>query len=129
MHPWPNARSGFAPRAIYLFFNLLFSLSQSTLRTGSGVCIITPKKVWQKIGGFDENLHLGEDVKFIRSASPRFGLHRHLWIPLQTSGRRFGEKGAWKLMYLYARITPHIVLGRWKVLQEYEYEAAPYSEK
>lgn len=126
--PWFVARdSGFAARAMYVFFNLLFSLSQSTLRTGSGVCIITPKTVWGKVGGFDEDLHLGEDVKFIRSASPRCGFHRHLWIPLETSGRRFQEKGAGRLMLFYARITPLILLSQWKTLRKIRYEAAPYS--
>lgn len=127
--PWFIAKdSGVAVRALYFLFNILFWLSQSTLRTGSGVCIITPKNVWERVGGFDETMHLGEDVKYIRSASPRFGLHRHLLIPLETSGRRFREKGAFKLMLFYARITPLILLGSWRRLQTFDYKAAPYND-
>ena len=127
--PWFVARdSGTLVRAIYFGFNILFWLGQSTLRTGSGVCIVAPKRVWQKCG-FDENLHLGEDVKFIREASPRFGLHRHLLIPLETSGRRYKQKGAWNLVKFYALISPLILLGRWRTLQKLKYEAAPYDKK
>lgn len=125
--PWFVCRdSGVIVRAIYFGFNILFFLGQSTLRTGSGVCLIAPKTVWQKTGGFDASLHLGEDVKFIREASPRFGLHRHLFVPLETSGRRFAQKGAWNLVKFYTRISPLILLGRWKTLQKLPYEAAPY---
>ncbi len=126
--PWFVARESFAIRLAYLWFNVLFFLGQSWLRTGSGVCIIAPKDVWIDCGGFDPNLHLGEDVQFIRRAS-RFGLHRHLLIPLQTSGRRFQEKGVWRLMGFYARISPFILLGRYDKLRDVTYEAAPYAKK
>lgn len=123
--PWFVARENFAVRAIYFGFNLLFFAGQSWLRTGSGVCILAPRAVWQKCGGFDEKLHLGEDVHFIRRAA-RCGWHRHLMIPLQTSGRRFQQRGAWKLTLFYARISPLILLGRYEKLRDLPYEAAPY---
>lgn len=125
--PWFVARESLAVRLAYLWFNGLFFLGQGWLRTGSGVCIIAPRDVWEKCGGFDPNLHLGEDIQFIRRAS-KFGLHRHLLIPLRTSGRRFQQKGVWRLMGFYARITPHILLGRYHKLQDVEYEAAPYGK-
>jgi len=56
------------------------------------------------------------------------GWHRHLLVPLETSGRRFREKGALKLVLFYARIAPLILLGRWKELQKLRYEAAPYDK-
>ncbi len=115
-------------RAVYFVFNLLFFAGQSSVRMGSGVCLITPKKVFDKVGGFDESLHLGEDIHYIRRASPRFGLHRHLLVPLETSGRRFSQKGAWQLMKFYARITPLLWLGRWDKLKGTAYEAAPYQD-
>lgn len=125
--PWFVARESFGIRLAYFWFNVLFFLGQSWLRTGSGVCIIAPKKVWQKCGGFDENLHLGEDVSFIRRAA-HCGLHRHLLVPLQTSGRRFQQKGLWKLMCFYARISPLILLGQYDKLRDIKYESAPYEK-
>jgi hypothetical protein len=119
--------SGVTVRAIYFVFNLLFFAGQGWLRMGSGVCLIAPKSIFEKTGGFDESLHLGEDIHFIRRAG-RLGLHRHLPVPLETSGRRFGQKGVWPLVKFYARITPLLWLGRWDKLKRTSYEAAPYQE-
>jgi len=128
--PWLQAHEGSAlTKAIYFGFNLGFWLGQSSLRMGSGVCLIAPRTAFQSCGGFDENLHLGEDVNLIRKLCPRYGLHRHLLVPLGTSGRRFEHDGAAKLLWFYARITPLLILGLWRPLQKLEYRAAPYLEK
>ena len=125
--PWLRAHDGSAlTKAIYFGFNLGFWLGQSTLRMGSGVCLIAPRAAFEACGGFDEELHLGEDVHLIRQLCPRYGLHRHLLVPLGTSGRRFEHQGAAKLLWFYARITPFLVLGLWRPLQKLEYRAAPY---
>jgi len=127
--PWFVAQdSGFLVRVLYLGFNILFFMGQGWLKTGSGVCLIVQKTVFETIGGFDESLHLGEDVQLIRRAA-RYGWHRHLCIALKTSGRRFSRKGAWKLMLFYARISPYVLLGQWAELQKFEYQAAPYKEE
>ena len=123
--PWFVARESFGVRLSYFVFNVLFFLGQSTLRTGSGVCIIVPRKVFAHVGGFDESLHLGEDIDFLR----RCGWpHRHLLVPLQTSGRRFQTEGVWKLMGFYARISPAILLGRFGRLRDVKYEKSADNE-
>ncbi len=128
--PWFVAHdSGFLVRAIYFLFNLSFFFSQSTVRMGSGVCLICPREKFLKVGGFDETMHLGEDIRLIRALCPRFGLHRHLFVPLETSGRRFSHEGSWKLGLFYLKITPFLLLGSWKPLQKFAYKAAPYVKK
>lgn len=125
--PWFVAYDGNAwTKAIYAGFNLGFWLGQSTLRMGSGVCLIVPRDSFEKCGGFDASLHLGEDVHLIRKLCPRYGLHRQLLVPLGTSGRRFEHEGAARLLWFYARITPLLILGWWKPLQKFRYPAAPY---
>ena len=126
--PWFVARdSGWLVRAIYVGFNVAFFLSQSTLRTGSGVCLICPRAKFLRCGGFHEEMHLGEDVRLIRQLCPRYGLHRHLLVPLETSGRRFEREGVGRLMGFYLLISPLTLLGLWKPLQKLSYQAAPYS--
>lgn len=121
--PWFCTREKeWAIRAAYFGFSALFWLGQGWLRVGSGVCIVVRRGVFEKVGGFDENLHLGEDVRLIRAAS-RFGLHRQLLVPLETSGRRYHRDGFWKLSLFYLKITPLILLGAWKYLQRERYEA------
>jgi glycosyltransferase involved in cell wall biosynthesis len=125
--PWFVAvDSGISGRLCYFLFNLGFFLGQSTVRMGSGVCLICPRDKFLACGGFDETLHLGEDIHLIRKLCPRFGMHRHLLVRLGTSGRRFQHEGVGKLMLFYARITPFLLLGLWKPLQKMKYEAAPY---
>lgn len=125
--PWFFAvDGGWKARLIYCGFNVGFWLGQSWLRMGSGVCLLVPRALFEKVGGFDESLHLGEDVQLIRKLCPRHGLHRHLLVGLGTSGRRFSHEGAGKLMWFYTRITPLLLLGRWQALQKQPYPAAPY---
>lgn len=127
--PWLVAHDGnFLTKTIYAGFNIGFWLGQSTLRMGSGVCLIAPRAAFLACGGFDETLHLGEDVQLIRKLCPRYGLHRQLLVPLGTSGRRFEHQGAGKLLWFYARITPLLILGLWRPLQKIGYAAAPYDE-
>lgn len=127
--PWFVARdSGLLVRAIYFAFNVGFWLGQSTLRTGSGVCLICPREAFLEAGGFDETMHLGEDVRLIRALCPRWGLHRHLLVPLETSGRRFARDGAWRLVGFYALISPLILLGLWKPLQRFRYQATYHTD-
>ena len=127
--PWFVARdAGAIVRAIYFGFNVGFFLGQSWLRTGSGVCLICPRESFLRAGGFDEAMHLGEDVRLIRALCPRFGLHRHLLVPLETSGRRFQNDGPLRLLGFYALISPLVLLGLWKPLQKLTYKAAPYKK-
>lgn len=126
--PWFVAHdAGFWVRLIYIGFNITFFLSQSTIRAGSGVCLICPRDKFLRCGGFHEDMHLGEDVRLIRQLCPRYGLHRHLFVPLETSGRRFQNDGAWRLLGFYLLISPLAMLGWWKPLQKLSYKAAPYS--
>ncbi len=128
--PWFVAHDGnLVTKTIYAGFNIGFWLGQSTLRMGSGVCLIAPRAAFTSCGGFDETLHLGEDVQLIRKLCPRHGLHRQLLVRLGTSGRRFEHQGAGKLLWFYACITPLLVLGLWRPLQKIGYAAAPYQDE
>ncbi len=121
--PWLVVRDeGRVVAGIYFGFNLAFWLGQSWLRTGSGVCLIAPRAKFLAAGGFDETMHLGEDVRLIRALCPRFGWHRHLLIPLETSGRRFARDGVWRLLLFYALISPLTLLGLWGPLQRLTYK-------
>jgi glycosyltransferase involved in cell wall biosynthesis len=127
--PWFVADSRHpALRLIYFVFNLLFWLSQWRFHTGSGVCVITPRQVFQTVGGFNETLHLGEDIEFIRRAATT-GRHRHLLVPLLASPRRFQKVGVWRLVRFYIAITPHLLRGDFQSLRDIAYEAAPYASE
>ncbi len=106
---------------IYGALNSLFYLSQLRYNSGAGVCIATPRRVFETVGRFDESLHIGEDVDFVRRASA-IGRHRHLILPLVTSARRFEIEGVVKTASLYARISPAIMSGDFASLRQHKYE-------
>ncbi|HVF10740.1 MAG TPA: glycosyltransferase [Abditibacteriaceae bacterium] len=112
-------------RLIYFVFNCLFWLSQWRFHTGSGVCIIMPRATFLQVGGFNEELRLGEDIDLIRRAA-RCGRHRHLFVPLRTSARRFERFGIWNMVRFYARISPLLLSGNFSAVQDFPYEPAPY---
>ena len=103
-------------RLIYFVFNCLFWLSQWRFHTGSGVCIIMPRATFLQVGGFNEELRLGEDIDLIRRAA-KSGRHRHLVVPLRTSARRFERYGIWNMVRFYARISPLLLSGNFKAVQ------------
>jgi glycosyltransferase involved in cell wall biosynthesis len=115
--PFAVACPWFVPRtrrpdiqAFYALMNGLFFLSQARYHTGAGVCIAVDRNVHLRIGGFDETLHLGEDVDYIQRASA-LGPHRHLTVRLHTSARRIEAEGLLRIARLYARISPALLTG------------------
>jgi len=106
--------------AVFGALNTLFLLSQYRYHSGAGVCIATPRTVFAAVGGFDEALHIGEDVDYLRRAAA-VGRHRHLLLPLLTSARRFEEEGVAKTTAFYAQISPALMSGDFARLKELEY--------
>jgi hypothetical protein len=112
---------------LHLFLNGLFWISQWRFHSGSGVCIITTKEVWEKVGGFVLWLHTGEDVYFVRQAA-QHGPHRHLLIPLLNSARRFEEQGLLRMLILYAKLSRHFVTGDFQAIRDIPYEYGNYTK-
>lgn len=50
----------------------------------SGFCMVFPKKVWEEVGGFDEEFHLyGEDDDFcvrVKNAGYKLYIHLGVWV-------------------------------------------------
>lgn len=125
--PWfvPGTRSPVL-HLIYFVFNGLFFLSQWRIPTGAGMCIVTPRRVFEAVGGFDESLHLGEDVQFLQRAARHGsgGRHRHLLIPLRVSARRFESYGVWPTLRFYIHISRYLLSGAFAELQKLPYGSA-----
>jgi glycosyltransferase involved in cell wall biosynthesis len=76
------------------FFNLL-KFPQT-----AGYLIAIKKKIFEKIGGFDENLKTAEDLDLIKKVS-KIGKIKLIDLPVITSTRRFEKEGKIKLALKY----------------------------
>lgn len=81
----------------FSIYNLWIYLTQRFYPNASGHGIFCKKRIHKKIGGFDENIKLSEDMDYVKRAS-KFGKFRILKnVKILTSARRFEEDGSFKV--------------------------------
>ncbi len=90
---------------------------------GAGCCgIIVKKKIHNKIKGFNESMHLGEDTDYISRASDH-GKFRVLKKTIYVSPRRFEIEGRAKTALKYIKSTYYDFLKNGKIPRiEYEFD-------
>jgi len=105
------------------FVNFSIKLSQFSNPHAPGCCILVSRRLYHRIGGFDETLKLAEDHNFARRAS-RFRSLRVLGSTrISLSVRRLEKEGRIGLTRKYLQVELHrIFLGEIKdELFEYEF--------
>jgi len=89
----------------YFFYNFWTKISQNFLPHATN-SVLVKKEIFEKIGGFDEEIKLGEDHDFARRAAKisKFGFIETK--PILTSTRRFEKDGRIRtyLKYIFAGI-------------------------
>jgi glycosyltransferase involved in cell wall biosynthesis len=83
----------------YCFYNFFTFLAQYLRPIGLGAAIIVKKEIHKKIGGFKEDLFIGEDQYYCDQAAKvsRFRLIKKTKIFFSI--RRFEKDGPWKLFF------------------------------
>lgn len=84
---------------IHKSWNLLYIVFSRIRAFGCGFHIIVKKEWWQRMGGFDATIMLGEDFDFTSrayKAGARFGVLRS--VPIRVSVRRLQKEG--RLLFL-----------------------------
>lgn len=98
----------FLDKVCYFFYNLFVFLTQkfSPFATNS---ILIRKEVFEKVGGFDETIFIGEDHDLARRAAKisKFGFIKI--EPILTSARRFEREGRIKTYLKYLLAGLHIL--------------------
>lgn len=82
--------------SLYYFFAFL---TQGVLPHATNA-ILVKKEIFQKVGGFDESILMGEDHHFVRKAK-QYGKFQLLPISIITSARRQRKMGFLKLYFTY----------------------------
>jgi glycosyltransferase involved in cell wall biosynthesis len=87
---------GRIPLWAQIFINV-FSTLYFGLNLGAGAFLFTTRKNFESIGGFDEELFIGEEIYF-SVAVRKLGRFRILPEPVVTSGRKLRMYSAWEIL-------------------------------
>ena len=98
--PWIRPVDGTNPiyRTIFQFSNTFFKLMEVIQPQGLGVCILTTRRLHNRIGGFSEKVRVSEDFDYINRASlvGRFRVYSHVYV--YHSVRRYQAEGVGNLV-------------------------------
>ncbi len=93
-------------RLLFRISNTLVERARRVYPLAPGICIMCTRRIFRRIGGFDENLYLAEDHDFARKASKisKFGIIKNTSV--FVSVRRLEKEGRINLVrkYLLAEI-------------------------
>lgn len=105
------------------FSNLAIKLGQFTDPHAPGFCILISKRLFNRIGGFNENLKLAEDHDLVKRASQFRPLRVLNQTQVQVSVRRLEKEGRVKLISKYVAVELYrILLGEIKTdIFKYEF--------
>ncbi len=107
---YESATFQFYPISSLRIDHLLFRLTNILIRTSSrmypyapGFGIMATRRIFRRVGGFDESVYLAEDHDFVRKASKiaRFGVITS--APIRVSVRRLDKEGRMNLILKYMK--------------------------
>jgi glycosyltransferase involved in cell wall biosynthesis len=112
---------------IYLFFNTMFFVFQKIVASGAGSCVIIEKKLFLKLGGFNQDTRF-EDIELIRKASkitnfkmtPQF-----IWV----SDRRFKKYGIIRTTIQYLVLSFLFLFNQFNHDAGFSYQFGKYNKK
>lgn len=132
---YESATFRFQPISSFRIDHLLFRMTNILIRASSrlypyapGFGIMATRRIFRRIGGFDESVYLAEDHDFVRRASriARFGVISS--TPIRVSVRRLDKEGRINLILKYMKAEIYRFF-RGKVDREIvDYEFARFEE-
>lgn len=94
----------------YCFYNGFSFLAQYLKPLALGAAIMVKKELHDKIGGFDEDIFIGEDQAYCEKIS-KLGLFRNIkGVKIFFSIRRFEKEGRWYLFFKIIYSTLYVLL-------------------
>ncbi|HVP19361.1 MAG TPA: glycosyltransferase [Spirochaetia bacterium] len=128
--PWIRPIDGANPiyRTIFQFSNTFFKLMEVIQPQGLGVCILTTRRLHNRIGGFSEKVRVSEDFDYINRASlvGRFRVYSHVYV--YHSVRRYQAEGVGNLVQKQFK-SGFIYLFTGKAYDTENYEFGTFSGK
>lgn len=124
---WPDSDLRL-DRLMFNFANLTVKLNQSNNPRAAGFCIFISKRLFERIGGFDESLKLAEDHDLVTRAAEFRPLRVLESTSLIVSIRRLAKEGRFSLLEKYFQVEWHL-LTKGNVKEEIvEYEFGNFKD-
>lgn len=125
-HPLSDLR---LDKILFAFANLTVRMNANTNPRAAGFCIFITKRLFDRVGGFDESLRLAEDHDLVERAAKYRPLHVLKTTSLQVSVRRLAKEGRFSLIQKYFQVEMHL-LTKGKVKEDIiEYEFGNFKDE
>ena len=95
---------------LFRLANLTVKLYQSLSPRAAGFCIFITRRLFRRVGGFDESLKLAEDHDLVQRASAFRPLEVLSDAKLHVSVRRLEKEGRFALVQKYMQVEAHLFL-------------------
>lgn len=116
-------------RILFHLANLTVRLNQNWNPRAAGFCIFITKRLFDRIGGFDESVVIAEDHNLVERATKFRPLHFLTSTSLSVSIRRLEKEGRFSLIEKYFQVELHL-LTKGSIRKEIiEYEFGAFSEE
>ena len=111
---------------VHKFINTSIRLTIRVDPRAMGFCIFVSRRLFERVGGFDETITIGEDAEFVKRASKLRSLHWLLSVHIEVSVRRFEKEGRLRSIKKGIRLQLHRAFRGEVRTDKIEYEYARY---
>jgi glycosyltransferase involved in cell wall biosynthesis len=109
--------------------NLSIRMNQYTNPHAAGFCILSTKRLFERVGGFDESLTMAEDHDYVKRASRYRPLRVLESTPVKVSVRRLEKEGRTMLVSKYIEVELHRIFKGELKTEVIEYEFGNFQKK
>lgn len=96
-------------KAVFQLSNLIVKMNQNLNPRAAGFCIFINRRLFNRVGGFDESVVIAEDHDLVERASKFRPLRFLKTTSLSVSVRRLDKEGRLSLLQKYVKVEMHLL--------------------
>ena len=96
-------------KAVFQLSNLIVKMNQNLNPRAAGFCIFINRRLFNRVGGFDESVVIAEDHDLVERASKFRPLRFLKTTSLSVSVRRLDKEGRLALLQKYVKVEMHLL--------------------